>query len=117
MYSRRTAVAAAAAVAAALVGAGALGAGSASAAPATGTVRAAAPGRAIAGHYLVAFKDAAQSASAATARTARLASAHRATVRQTYTTIVKGFAATMSDRDARQLAADPAVAYVEQDAK
>ncbi|MFC7612828.1 protease inhibitor I9 family protein [Actinokineospora soli] len=37
------------------------------------------------------------------------------TVTRTYRSALRGFAVTMSERQARRLAADPAVAYVEQD--
>jgi subtilisin family serine protease len=46
---------------------------------------------------------------------ARLAAAHGARVTQVYRHALHGFAATMSETAARQLVADPAVAYVEQD--
>jgi subtilisin family serine protease len=49
-------------------------------------------------------------------QTARsLAARHGATVTHTYRWALPGFSATMSEQAARQLAADPAVAYVEQD--
>ncbi|MDQ3406099.1 MAG: S8 family serine peptidase [Actinomycetota bacterium] len=38
-----------------------------------------------------------------------------AKVKSTYSTALQGFSATISERQARELAADPAVAYVEQD--
>ncbi|MDQ1651930.1 MAG: hypothetical protein QOI35_1130 [Cryptosporangiaceae bacterium] len=117
----RTVATAAVAIAAAFVGAGALGAGTASAATGraepTGTVRAAATGTAIAGSYLVTFKDSTQGSTATAAKATTLAGQHRAKLQHTYTSILKGFAATMSETDARALAADPSVAYVEQDAK
>lgn len=46
----------------------------------------------------------------------RLASAHGAVVEQRYAKVLDGFAARMTEADALALAADPAVAYVEEDA-
>ena len=46
-------------------------------------------------------------------RVADVAAEHHATVAHTYTRVFKGFAATMSARKARQVAADPDVAFVQ----
>ena len=54
-----------------------------------------------------------QSRSDTTERVRTLAGRHGATVRATYTHALQGFAATMSERQARRMAADPAVAYVQ----
>ncbi|MEV7623157.1 S8 family peptidase [Actinoplanes sp. NPDC089786] len=54
-----------------------------------------------------------QSRSETTQRVRTLAGRHGATVRATYTHALQGFAATMSERQARRMAADPAVAYVQ----
>ncbi len=43
-----------------------------------------------------------------------LASAHQAKITHTYDSVVRGFAATMSEGEARELAADSRVAFVEQ---
>lgn len=69
---------------------------------------------AVDGHYIVVLKaDGARqsSADAAAALTAR----HGGKVERTYSAALHGFAAAMTDRQARRLAADPAVAYVEPD--
>ncbi len=69
---------------------------------------------AIKDNYLVAYKDAVN-VSIDAGPTARLAAKHNAKVTHTYRSAIRGFAATMSQADAKRLAADPAVAYVEQD--
>ena len=72
---------------------------------------------AIADSYIVVYKDSAvgtTDAAGVDARTAGLAAAHQAKVERKYTYALRGFAATMSEAQARRLAADPAVAYVEQ---
>ncbi|MGW4896679.1 S8 family peptidase [Kitasatospora sp. NPDC004240] len=93
-------------------------------------------GEPIAGRYLVVFKDAAvpapdtaqaapaaqaaqgapaeDTASASLAR--RLAGTHGGTVRTVFDTALHGYAAEMTPDQARRVAADPAVASVEQDA-
>ncbi len=58
--------------------------------------------------YIVVFKD------GASASAASVAQAHNAKVTHTYKTALRGYAATMSEADAKRTAADPAVAYVEQ---
>jgi subtilisin family serine protease len=98
-------------------------AGPAGAAPATGQIRAAGGPTAIAGSYIVVVKDSAVGARAGTARAAAavpaaarsLASTYGAAVDRVYGAALNGFAASMSEAAARRLAADPAVAYVEQD--
>ncbi|MET8151023.1 S8 family serine peptidase [Actinoplanes sp. NPDC049668] len=62
--------------------------------------------------YVVVLKPD-RAAVAGQART--LAGRHSAQVRQTYSHALRGFAATMSARQARRMAADPAVAYVQAD--
>jgi subtilisin family serine protease len=84
-------------------------AGPATAAPATGQVRLAAGATAIPGSYIVGLK------SGATASPSTVAGKYGGAVRHTYSRVFSGFAATMSDPAARRLAADPAVAWVEQD--
>jgi len=80
---------------------------------AEGTVLGAANPNAIPNSYIVVFKDdvSAQAGDLTTA----LASKHDAKVTHTYSHAVRGFAATMSEKAAKRLAADPSVAYVEQD--
>ncbi|UVS77294.1 S8 family peptidase [Actinokineospora sp. UTMC 2448] len=69
-----------------------------------------APG-AIDGSYIVVLKNGVVAAQSANS----LAAKHGATVKATWSRAVNGFAARMTERQARKLAADPAVAYVEQD--
>ncbi|MGH3712048.1 MAG: S8 family peptidase [Micromonosporaceae bacterium] len=60
--------------------------------------------------YIVVLNDGVSAQSGAT-----VAKRHNAKVKHTYKTALNGYAATMSEADARRTAADPAVAYVEQD--
>jgi subtilisin family serine protease len=92
----------------------------ATAAPAaapTGQIHLAAGAEAIPGSYIVTLKGdpATKSASAVGQATSELAARYGSAVRYTYTSALSGFAATMSESAARQLAADPRVALVEQD--
>jgi subtilisin family serine protease len=85
-------------------------AGPAAAAP-TGEIRLAGGTTAVSGSYIVVLKDSTASVDTTAGRlTGRLGG----TVRQTYHAALRGFEASLSERAARQLAADPAVAYVEQ---
>jgi subtilisin family serine protease len=61
----------------------------------------------IKGSYIVVLKDGAASA-------ASVAATHNAKVTHTYRSALHGYAATMSEADAKRTAADPSVAYVEQ---
>ncbi|WP_310718503.1 S8 family peptidase [Streptomyces lydicus] len=70
---------------------------------------------ALPGRYIVVLKDSTLSARSVRAESARLVKAHGGAVRQTYGTVLKGYAAAMSADQARRVAADPGVAYVEQD--
>jgi subtilisin family serine protease len=69
---------------------------------------------AIAGSYLVVLKDSARSAGV-TAYADRLAARYGGAVTATFTAALRGFSAHLGEADARRLAADPAVAYVQQD--
>jgi subtilisin family serine protease len=80
-----------------------------SAAPAEAAVRTAAGAVPVSGSYIVVLKD------GRTASTDTLARQYAATVRHRYTSAVRGFSGQMSARQARRLAANPAVAFVEQD--
>jgi subtilisin family serine protease len=104
---------------AATVAAALLSTGTASAAPDTGTLLAAPADRAIAGSYIVVLKDSATLRSRDTvAKTAReLSTRHGGKVGHTYSSSVRGFSAKISEAKARELAADPRVAYVQQDGK
>jgi len=104
--------------AAALIGALALASPTA-AAPGEGQVRVAAGAAAIPGQYIVVLKEGASTGSPrAVAQASRdLAGQYGSSIRFTYTGAVHGFAARMSDAVARRLAADPKVAWVEQDSQ
>ncbi|MGE0871147.1 MAG: S8 family peptidase [Kofleriaceae bacterium] len=89
------------------------------AAPASKLIRR--PQDAIANRYIVVL-DAAPATSGARARPVdvhaaidRVAAKHNANVGHRYTAAIHGFVATMTAAEAEALAADPAVAYVEQD--
>jgi subtilisin family serine protease len=84
----------------------------AAAAPEAAILYAGAPG-AIPDSYLVAFKER-LSRSTVDARVNDLATRYDATVTRTYRSALSGFAATMTEQQARRLAADPSVSYVEQ---
>ncbi|HVQ92077.1 MAG TPA: S8 family peptidase [Mycobacteriales bacterium] len=89
----------------------------ATAAPATGQIQLAAGAEAIPGSYIVVLKSgsATKSAQAVGQAASSLAGRYGGALRYTYTAALQGFAATMTDSAARQLAADPQVAVVEQD--
>jgi subtilisin family serine protease len=92
-----------------------VGTGSAaSAAPAKGKLRSAHTAGAVRDSYIVVLKD--KSAQVATIRStaASLARVHGGEVKQTYSNALKGYAARMSEAQAKLLAAQPEVAYVEQ---
>ncbi|RZU52992.1 peptidase inhibitor I9 [Krasilnikovia cinnamomea] len=80
----------------------------------TGPVRLAGTADAIPGSYLVVLKN----GGAAVAATARgVAAGYGAQVHRTYGAALTGFEASMSENAARRMAADPRVAYVEQNQK
>ncbi|MCK7623177.1 S8 family peptidase [Streptomyces sp. RS10V-4] len=107
----RTAVAVTAAAAAATLGAPAL---PAQAAPAQGTVVGAGAADAVPGSYLVTLKGG-SGLKAASADGRGLIAAYGGTVKRTYTAALNGYAAALSEAQARRLAADPAVDRVFQD--
>ncbi|MGI5260170.1 S8 family peptidase [Streptomyces angustmyceticus] len=72
---------------------------------------------AVPGRYLVALKDRTLPVRSVRAESARLVSAHGGTVRRSFGTAFTGYAAAMTGAQARRVAADPRVAYVEQDAE
>ena len=91
----------------------------ATAAPATGQIRLAGTADAVAGSYIVVLKDSAVAAKANRAaavsdKSAGLARGYGAEVRRTFGAALNGFEAGMSEAAAKRLAADPSVAYVEQ---
>jgi subtilisin family serine protease len=117
-YRRRTAVFgafAATTMAAAIIGA------PASAAPATGQILHAGGATAITDSYIVVLKDTAVGGRVGTRHTAvdrtagTLADRYGAKVENVWGDALNGFSARLSERAAKRLAADPAVAYVEQD--
>jgi subtilisin family serine protease len=88
----------------------------ASAAPVTGTILSAGGPGALSGQYLVTLKDNATLRSHGVSTLARqLTARHNGTLGFTYQKALHGFSVRMSEQQARQLAADPAVATVEQD--
>jgi len=85
--------------------------GAASAAPPAEQAVLAVPGaEVVPDSYVVVLK---QGRAAVSGQARTLADRHGATVRQTYSHALRGFAATMSARQARRMAADPAVRYVQ----
>jgi len=79
-------------------------------AAAEGTILGTTNPNAIPGSYIAVLKD------GAATQAQDLATRYNATVTYTYQHALHGFAGTMSETAAKQLAADPAVAYVEQNA-
>ncbi|WP_205719605.1 S8 family serine peptidase [Actinomadura geliboluensis] len=69
------------------------------------------------GSYIVVLKGTALRADAVQNATKRLVRAHGGRVRRLYSATLRGFAAEMTAGQARAVAADPEVAYVEQDAR
>jgi subtilisin family serine protease len=91
----------------------------AAAAPATGQIRLAGTADAVAGSYIVVLKATAvktttSRVAAVGDESADLARDYGARVRRTFGAALDGFEATMSEAAAKRLAADPSVAYVEQ---
>ncbi|RKN46399.1 S8 family peptidase [Micromonospora endolithica] len=79
-----------------------------------GTVRAAGGATAIADSYIVVFKDSAVSRTAVGASLTRLKNRHGGTTVRTYSAAVRGAEMRMTAKAAARMAADSAVAYVEQ---
>ncbi|MFD1322571.1 S8 family peptidase [Micromonospora sonneratiae] len=84
------------------------------AAPAEGQILQAGGATAIAGSYIVVLKDTMVTQGNVSTSATALASRHGGTVARTYQHAVRGFEAKMSAAQARQLAADPSVKYVQQ---
>jgi subtilisin family serine protease len=82
---------------------------------AEGAVLGAGAPNAVAGSYLVVLKEASVSAQAVGSTAQSLASRHGGKIAATYHAALRGFSAQLSEAAARRLAADPAVAYVQQD--
>ncbi|SMC57130.1 S8 family peptidase [Lentzea albidocapillata] len=66
-------------------------------------------------NYIVVLKDGTMARSEVSGRADGLASRYGAKIGFTYKAAFKGFSATLSKQQAKRLAADPAVSYVEQD--
>jgi len=81
---------------------------------AEGQVLYAGSANAIKDSYVVVFKDSAVSAQSVGQQVASKAAKYGGKVSYTYSSALRGFAATMSEQAARKLAADPSVAYVQQ---
>ncbi|MFC4856968.1 S8 family peptidase [Actinophytocola glycyrrhizae] len=108
---RRVLGATVAAATAALIG---MGFGTTVAQAAEGDVLYAGAADAIKDSYIVVFKDSAMSAQSVGDQVSNLASKYGGKVDYTYTAALRGFAGSMSADAARKLAADPSVAYVQQ---
>src|SRR5690349_14996780 len=91
------------------------GAQVATASAAEGKIRGEDAANAIPGNYIVVLNDDDMAKSKATQVINSLADEHDADVNHKYLNSVQGFAAEMSEDEAKELAKDPAVAYVEQD--
>ena len=112
----RLALTAGIATAAAVTGvAGSAVAGAPTALP-TGPIRAAGAAGAIADSYIVVLKPGSSEAAHVTSASQALAKRYGGRVRTNYLASLRGFQATMTAAEARRLAANPAVDYVEQDA-
>ncbi|WP_405851711.1 S8 family peptidase [Streptomyces sp. NBC_00090] len=107
----RLALTVSAATAAALLGT--FAAVPAQAAPAEGVVLAAGSADAVPGSYIVTLKQGA-GFKAASAKGRNLIAGYGGTVRKTFGSALNGYTATLGEAEARRLAADPAVASVEQ---
>ncbi len=91
-------------------------AGPAAAAPAPeGKILRADSPHAIKDSYIVVLKDSATARAAVSGTAKDLADRYGGTLRRTYSAALRGFTVTMNEQQARRLAADPQVAYVEQD--
>ncbi|WP_341273989.1 S8 family peptidase [Krasilnikovia cinnamomea] len=83
----------------------------------TGTVLAAEPGEAISNSYIVVLKPDSAAAEQVTSASQQMARKYGGEIEDNYLTAVRGFHIRMTATQAARLAADPAVQYVEQDAK
>ncbi|MFI6265781.1 S8 family peptidase [Micromonospora sp. NPDC051006] len=80
----------------------------------TGAIRAAGGDTAVADSYIVVFKDTAVSRNAVGDNADRLVGRHGGAVARTYGAALRGFEVRVGAKAAARIAADPAVAYVEQ---
>jgi subtilisin family serine protease len=116
MFVRSVLTAGLAAVAAVTGLSGAASAATPDALP-TGTIVAAPGAEAIRDSYIVVLKPGSDAAGHVTSASQALAKRYGGEVRNNYLATVRGFQAGMSATEAAHLAADPSVAYVQQDAK
>src|SRR5688572_25542724 len=72
-------------------------------------------GEKVPNHYVVVLHDSAGSDAAVSGLSDELTRGHRGERLYVYTRALKGFAARLSEADARRLSEDPRVAYVEED--
>ncbi|WP_428962748.1 S8 family peptidase [Micromonospora fluostatini] len=79
-----------------------------------GPIRAAGGATAVADSYIVVFKDTAVERGKVRDTAGRLAGRHGGAVARTYSAALRGFEVTVDAKAAARIAADPAVAYVEQ---
>ncbi|MER7333263.1 MULTISPECIES: S8 family serine peptidase [unclassified Micromonospora] len=79
-----------------------------------GTIRAAGGATAVADSYIVVFKDSAVGRDAVSDNAERLVGRHGGAVARTYGAALRGFEVRVGAKAAARIAADPAVAYVEQ---
>ncbi|MGW4467310.1 S8 family peptidase [Micromonospora sp. NPDC004704] len=84
------------------------------AAPAEGQILQAGGVTAVAGSYVVVFKDASVAQTNVTDTAASLAKRHGGSVARTYQHALRGFEVRLSEAAAKRLAADPSVKYVQQ---
>src|SRR6185369_5482397 len=87
-------------------------AGAAVAGPAAPAIPGAGTASAIPDRYIVGLKD---SAEGVAGRARELAASHKGKVGSVWESGPRGFSVTMSEADAKRLAADPHVAYVQQE--
>ncbi|MFG3710036.1 proprotein convertase P-domain-containing protein [Micromonospora sp. NPDC047730] len=86
----------------------------ATAAPVEGQILLAGGPTAVDGSYIVVFKDATVGRADVTKRARDLAGRHGGAVNRTYQNALRGFEARMSEAEAKRLAADPSISYVQQ---
>ncbi|MEU9505634.1 S8 family serine peptidase [Micromonospora sp. NPDC048170] len=79
-----------------------------------GTIRAAGGATAVADSYIVVFKDSSVASSSVGDTAQRLVGRHGGSVARTYGAALRGFEVRVGAKAAARIAADPAVAYVEQ---
>jgi subtilisin family serine protease len=82
---------------------------------AQGTIQGFGKSNAIKDNYIVVFKDGTMAPQAVDAKADGLAKLHKGQVKKSFRSALKGFSVQMSEQDAKMLASDPNVKYVEQD--